>query len=229
MGLPDDRIRENLAQIENRISNACARADRDTGSVRLIAVTKTCPAATAQILINLGIRDIGENRVQEIVEKAPQLTGDHTLHLIGHLQTNKVAHVLPFVTWIHSIDREKLVSRIERCHTGAGRISALVEVNTSGEASKSGCMPDQCRALCERVASSTALEFRGLMTVGPLEGGEKATRASFELLRQLGDSCQDLAPRMELSMGMSGDFEWAIEEGSTMVRIGTALAGKRTL
>ncbi len=175
----------------------------------------------------MGVCEIGENRVQEIEEKAPLLKGRFSLHMVGHLQTNKVGHALLYVKWIQSIDREKLVSRIEFCHKGPDRVKALVEVNTSGEASKSGCLPQECRTLCERVAGSAALEFCGLMTSGPLNGSEKEVRESFALLRQLGETCHGLAPALELSMGMSGDFEWAIEEGSTMIRAGTALLGER--
>lgn len=209
------------------MSRACARAGRSADSVRLVAVTKTHPAETVQALIDLGLRDIGENRVQEIAGKAPLLKGPFDLHMLGHLQTNKVAPLLPLVSWIQSIDRERVVSRIEFCCKPGQKIKALVEVNTSGEASKSGCAAADVRTLCERVAQSAALEFRGLMTLGPLGAPEKQVRGSFALLRRLGDSVRDLAPQTELSMGMSGDFEWAIEEGATMVRIGTALFGER--
>lgn len=220
-------LQSNLAQVRGRVERACAKTGRTTDTVRLIAVTKMHPAETVQALIDIGVCDIGENRVQEIEEKAPLLKGSFSLHMVGHLQTNKAGHVLPHVSWIQSIDREKLVSRIENCHTGASKVKALVEVNTTGEASKSGCLPQECRALCERVAASSALEFRGLMTIGPLNSGERAVRESFSLLRRLGETVSSLAQTIELSMGMSGDFEWAIEEGSTMIRVGTALLGER--
>ena len=222
-----ERLLANLEAVENRIVRACEKAGRPRNSVHLIAVTKTHPATTVQTLIDIGIRDIGENRATEIEEKAPLLRGDFTMHMIGHLQTNKVGRVLPHVSWIQSIDREKLVSRIEFCHTGAQKLKALVEVNTSGEASKSGCRPDECKVLYERVRESSALEFRGLMTIGPLNGTEIETRNSFALLRKLAEECGDTGKALELSMGMSGDFTWAIEEGATMVRIGSALLGGR--
>lgn len=221
------RLLANLETIENRIVRACEKAGRPRNSVRLIAVTKTHPLATVQTLIDIGIKDIGENRVAEIEVKAPCLQGDFTMHMIGHLQTNKVSHVLPHVACIQSIDRERLVSRIEFCHSGAQKINALVEVNTSGEASKSGCAPDECKAFCERVRMSRALEFRGLMTIGPLQGTEIETRNSFALLRKLAEKCGVGGNTLELSMGMSSDFVWAIEEGATMVRIGSALLGER--
>ena len=225
---PDnEQLHANLESIRDRIDHACTRAGRPFQSVRLIAVTKMHPASTIQALIDLGVREIGESRVQEIEEKALLLRGNFSLHLIGSLQTNKAGRVLPKVQWIQSIDRERLISRIESLHRGGNRIKALVEVNTTGEASKSGCLPDECRRLSEGVAKCSALEFCGLMTIGPLNGSEKEVRESFALLRRLGGECRDLAPAVELSMGMSDDFEWAVEEGSTMVRIGTALLGKR--
>lgn len=222
-----NEIKQRLEVIFQRIAKACEKSSRSMEAVKLIAVTKTHPVETLQALIDLGIRDLGENRVQEIEQKAPLLKGDFTMHLIGHLQTNKVAKVLPLVQWIQSIDREHLITRIEKYHSGE-KLKALVEVNTSGESSKSGCLPEECRMLCERVASSTALEFCGLMTIGPLEGGEAQTRNAFAKLRSLGEQCRDLCKRsFELSMGMSNDFEWAIQEGSTMVRIGSLLLGER--
>jgi PLP dependent protein len=226
--VPDkDRIRTNIDSVLERMKRACEKAGRRPAEIRLVAVTKTRPVEIAQALIECGIKDIGENRVQEIEEKAPLLTGTFSLHMVGHLQSNKVGRVLQYVKWIQSIDRGKLISRIESCSGGHDKIRALVEVNTTGEVSKSGCSPQECRELCEQVKRSGALEFRGLMTVGPLQGGEKAARASFALLRRLGEDCRGLADPIELSMGMSGDFEWAIEEGSTMVRVGTALVGER--
>lgn len=223
----DNQLGLRLDSIRKQITDACVRSGRDKNSVRLIAVTKTHPAETLQALIDLGVKDIGENRVQEIEQKIPQLKGEFEIHMIGHLQTNKVSHVIPFIKWVHSIDRERLIKKIEQHHSGTGKIKALVEVNTSNETSKSGCQPDETRMICERIVSSPALEFCGLMTIGPLGGNEKKTRDSFSLLRKLAQNCSDLAEKIELSMGMSGDFEWAIEEGATMVRIGSLLVGNR--
>jgi pyridoxal phosphate enzyme (YggS family) len=223
----DEGLAARLKEIRGRIEGACRRAGRPPESVRLIAVTKNHPAETAQRLIDLGVRDIGENRVQEIEEKAPRLTGEFTVHLIGSLQTNKAQKVWPLAGWIQSVDREKLVRRLEGLYAGGERKRVLVEVNTSGEASKSGCPPEECGRLCETVAGSGALELRGLMTVGPLGGNEAAVRGAFAALFELSQKyCAGISVP-ELSMGMSGDFEWAIEEGATMVRIGTALVGSR--
>ena len=222
-----NELDRRLSDMRERIEIACRRAGRAADSVRLIAVTKNHPAATVQKLIDMGVRDVGENRVQEIEAKAPLLTGNFTLHLIGHLQTNKAQKVWPLAEWIQSVDREKLARRLEALHDGGNKKKALVEVNTSGEASKSGCDPNDCLRLCETVAQSDALELKGLMTVGPLDGDERAVRKSFALLRELSRKCCVGIGAPELSMGMSGDFEWAIEEGATMVRIGTALVGER--
>jgi PLP dependent protein len=222
------RLRANFETIEERILRVCQKGGRSRDSIRLVAVTKTHPVETVQALIDIGVKDIGENRVQEIIAKAPHLKGEFSLHMVGHLQTNKVASALRYASWIQSIDSLRIVDRIEHYHAGGEQIQALVEVNTSGEASKSGCTPQECRQLCERVAASNALKLRGLMTIGPLGGDEQLLRRSFKLLRQLGDEIVDLSPSPVLSMGMSDDFEWAIEEGSTMIRIGTALLGGRT-
>jgi len=222
-----ETLKRNLLEVNNRIVSAAKRSGRDPGQVRLIAVTKNHPVETVQALIELGVKDIGENRSKEIEQKWPHLQGEFSIHMIGHLQTNKVGHVLPYVKWIQSVDRENLIERIEKLHTGSGKIKALVEVNTSGDVNKSGCSVGDCRKLCERVTQSKAMEFCGLMTIGPLGADEKRTRDSFITLRQLSENLKDLAQKLELSMGMSYDFEWAIEEGSTMVRIGTLLVGER--
>jgi PLP dependent protein len=223
-------LQHNYEILLERIEKSCQKSSRNPDGIRIIAVTKTHPVETVQALIDLGIKDIGENRVQEIECKAPLLTGDYTLHLIGHLQTNKVAKVVPLVQWIQSIDSRRLADKIRSSITETGRkMKVLVEVNTSGEASKSGCLPSDCKELCDYAAKSPSLEFHGLMTVGPLVGGERETRAAFAHLRKLSEECGHLAKdgKPVLSMGMSGDFEWAIEEGSTMVRVGSLLLGNR--
>lgn len=223
----DTDLRERLDMISSRIESACTKSSRMRSSVKLIAVTKTHPASVIQDLINSGITDIGENRVQEIIAKAPELKGNFTLHMIGHLQTNKVASVLEYSKWIQSVDRIKLIEKIASLYKGSEKLNVLVEVNTSGEESKSGCKPDECRKICEAVAENRCLSLKGLMTIGPLGANESVTRKSFSWLRELGEKNHDLMESLELSMGMSGDFEWAIEEGSTMVRIGSLLLGDR--
>lgn len=225
-GMDFANLHRNYNVLKERIEKACQRSNRKFEDVRLIVVTKTHPIEIAQAVIDLGIKDIGENRVQEIEQKRPFLHGDFSMHMIGHLQTNKAAKVLPLVDWIQSIDSVRLVDKIENANAGK-KIPALVEANTSGELSKSGCAPEECLALCERVKASGALEFKGLMTVGPLNGTEGEIRKSFEKLRVLGEDCRHFSSHVELSMGMSSDFEWAIEEGSTMVRIGSLMLGNR--
>lgn len=220
-------LRDRLQVIRYRIGSACGRVSRSPDSVKLIAVTKTQPVAVMQALIDCGVQDLGENRVQEILEKAPHLTGHYSLHCIGHLQTNKVARVMPFIAMVQSVDRIRLVEYLERYCSEKSSLPVLVEVNTSGETAKSGCSPDQSRMLLERCLEGGRVCPYGFMTIGPLTGGEIAVRKSFAALRSTAEKCADLVPVPQLSMGMSSDFEWAIEEGSTMVRIGTLLVGTR--
>jgi PLP dependent protein len=216
---------ENLKE---RVAKACDACGRKPEDVRIIVVTKTHPAETLQQIIDAGIRDIGENRVQEIEQKVPLLKGTFEMHLIGHLQTNKVNKVVPLVHWVQSVDSIRLAEKIEHAAALAQKkIKALVQVNTSNEAAKSGCTGAECVELAERVAKSGNLEFCGLMTIGPLEASEADTRKAFSSLRKLSEQCGHLAPRIQLSMGMSSDFEWAITEGSTMIRVGTLLLGER--
>jgi hypothetical protein len=221
-------LKERLNTIHERIGAACVRAGRPVDSVKLIAVTKTHPVETLQALIDIGIKDLGENRVQEILDKAPHLHGTYTMHCIGHLQTNKVARVLPFVQMIQSVDRIRVVEYIEKYLPEQSAMPVLVEVNTSAEAAKSGCTPSECRNIIERIITGGRLIPSGFMTISPLDGDESAIRRSFALLRGIGEKHSDLIPHPQLSMGMSGDFEWAIQEGSTMVRIGTLLIGDRS-
>jgi pyridoxal phosphate enzyme (YggS family) len=218
---------ERYSMVSERIARACGRAGRPADAVTLIAVTKTHPVATLQALIDLGVRNLGENRVAEIVEKVPLLRGSFTMHCIGHLQTNKVARVVPHVGMVQSIDRERVIESLEKHLPEGAHLPVLIEVNTSGEASKEGCAPGTGRQLVERCLAGGRLTPEGFMTVGPLGGNERAVRASFILLRREAESVRDLIVVPQLSMGMSSDFEWAIEEGATMVRIGTLLTGGR--
>ncbi len=220
----NDSIQQRLEQLREDVAAHCARAGRSEDSVRIIAVTKTHPASVVQKVIDAGLMDIGENRVQEIEQKIPVLSGSFTMHLIGHLQKNKVNKVVPLVSWIQSIDSEKLLSRIETtCERLDKPINGLVQVNTTGEQSKSGISAEQALELCEKTAQSRWVRFRGLMTIGPLGGDEKQIRESFAQLRNLGEKCGELTEKLELSMGMSSDYGWAIEEGATMIRVGSAL------
>lgn len=222
-------IARQFADVRQKIVSAASAAGRSADSVKLVVVTKTHPVESIQAVIDAGATDLGENRVQEIEEKVPHLRGAYSMHCIGHLQTNKVNKVVPIVEWIESIDSSRLAAKVDAAAAAIGKkIKVLVQVNTSAEESKSGCMPQDCIAICEELARFKALDLRGLMTMGPLNGTEQTTRRSFALLRQLGEQCRNLVSGpFELSMGMSSDFVWAIAEGSTMVRIGSAILGSR--
>lgn len=226
-----DYLEQNFADIEAEISDACICAKRERDSVTLITVTKTYPVSLLQSVLDLGHVHLGENRPQEIIEKASQLKTPPVMHLIGQLQTNKVRKVLPYVGWIHSVDRVKLLEKIDdvalECNTS---VNILIQVNTSGEESKSGCHPDEAVSLCEEASRKQGVRFRGLMTIGPLHGDESAIKRSFLLLKDIADQVKDFTEtgNCELSMGMSDDFALAIECGATMVRIGSRLVGTRS-
>lgn len=224
-------LKQKIQQVQQRIAGACNRSGRDPSEVRLIVVTKTHPAKIAQAVIDAGIADIGENRVQEIELKAPQLQGQRVVHLIGHLQTNKIRKAVPLVDWIQSVDSVRLSEKLgETCRELNKKLSVLIEVNTSGEESKNGCLPitESISAIVESIISQPDLSLRGFMTIGPLTTDETQIRNSFAQLRNIGKKfATHCTGRCELSMGMSSDFEIAIEEGSTMVRIGSSILGSR--
>ncbi len=225
-----EHLEKNFTEVESEISAACDKAGRSRESVKLITVTKTYPVDLLQAVYETGRRDMGENRPQEIMEKAPQLADDANIHLIGQLQTNKVRKMVDLVSWIHSVDREKLLNKIESAATEFDKkINILVQVNTSGEESKSGCTPEEAVALCELAASKEYCQFQGLMTIGPLHGTEDDVRNSFIQLREIGEQVKHLVKgeQLELSMGMSGDFPMAIAEGATMIRVGSRIVGAR--
>jgi len=218
-------IAANLARVRERIARAAERASRSPDDVRLIAVSKTFPADVVTEAIRAGVTDLGENRVQEGAAKIPAVAaaGLHpTWHLIGHLQSNKVKPALDLFDSIHSVDSLELAERISRL--AAKRVTILLEVNTSGEASKFGLPPAEVERVASAVRDLPHIDLAGLMTVGPLAEGPELVRPAFRTLRDLRD---ELGLR-ELSMGMSGDFEVAIEEGSTMVRVGRAIFGARS-
>jgi len=221
-------IKNRYDSLQERVALACQRCGRNPSELRTIVVTKTHPVETAQAVIDAGIKDIAENRVQEIEAKMPHLKGDFNMHLIGHLQTNKVNKVVPLVSWIQSVDSVRLVEKIENSAKDVqSKIKVLVQVKTSEEETKSGCNEQECLEIAQRISQSKCLEFCGLMTIGPLDATEAVTRNAFAGLRTLAEQCRELTPHIELSMGMSSDFEWAIAEGSTMIRVGTLLLGQR--
>lgn len=227
-------LRDNLERVLDRIRRAEAAAGRPEGSVRLVAVTKGFPAERVDEAIAAGVRMIGENRVQEAYAKKPLVAGAAEWHLVGHLQTNKVARALATFDVVESVDSERLAREIDaRARREGRRVPALVEVNVSGEAQKTGLAPEALHRLLEAAARLEGLEVRGLMALGPLTEDARAVRAAFARLRGLADEAAArglLGPRggpAEVSMGMSDDFEAAILEGSTLVRIGRALFGPR--
>lgn len=217
-------------ELELRISEACRRAGRPREGVTLVAVTKTLPPEVVNAALAAGIADIGENRVQEYLGKRPML-GPHRFHMIGHLQRNKVRQIVGMCALIHSVDSAELADEIDRRSADRGLVTpVLVEVNTSGEASKHGIEPDAAAALVAHIAGCAHLELRGLMTVAAFLDDLEQVRPMFRMLRTLRDRLQAAHPAMrltELSMGMSHDYEVAIEEGATLIRVGTALFGAR--
>jgi hypothetical protein len=211
------------------MARALGRAGRPSGGVRLLAVTKGVPADAIREALRLGQTEMGESRIQEAEPKIALVGPGPRWHLVGHLQTNKVKRAVALFEEIHSIDSERLAEEVSRRAAEAGRTPAVyVEVNTSGDATKHGVAPEGLLALIERVRSLPALRPEGLMTIGPLRGGAEGARDSFRRLRALRDLAVEralLPADAGLSMGMSDDYEIAIEEGATIVRVGSALFG----
>jgi pyridoxal phosphate enzyme (YggS family) len=222
---------ERIGRIGEAIEAAAARAGRDPRGIELIAISKTVTAGRVREAHAAGLRCFGENRAQELAAKVAAL-GDLPLewHFVGHLQTNKVRQVMPAARLIHSVDRAPLAERIDR-RAAPGPQAVLVQVNTSGETSKSGIAPAELPALLDDCAALPHLTVDGLMTIGPLTDDAAEIRAAFRLLRTLRDReaarGRPRAPLAHLSMGMTGDFEIAIEEGATLLRLGTAIFGER--
>jgi PLP dependent protein len=219
---PRVSIAENLRAVRERMERAAVRAGRDPASVRLVAVSKTQPADAVRAAYHAGCRDFGENYAQELVDKAAALADlAPRWHHIGHLQSNKVRALAGKVALYHAVDRASLAAEIAR---RSERAAVLLQVNVAGEVQKSGCRPDDLPALVSAVRALGNIELRGLMTMPPAAEPE-AVRPWFRALRELRDH---LAPELpELSMGMSHDFDVAIEEGATLVRVGTAIFGAR--
>lgn len=223
--LNHDQIKRCLAHVRERIAAACARAGRATSDVTLVAVTKTVSAEVAACLPELGVLDLGESRPQELWHKSTVLPATVRWHLIGHLQRNKIERTLPLVHMIHSVDSVRLLEALEREAERLGRaVPVLLEVNASGEASKHGFAPAEVLPLAPRLQTLRHVQVRGLMTMAALQEPE-ACRPTFRALRELRDRLrQELGEAVaHLSMGMSNDFEVAIEEGATLVRLGSVL------
>jgi PLP dependent protein len=224
-------LADRLGLVTERIGGACARAGRAPESVRLVAITKGFPAGTVRDAIQLGLRDFGENRVQEAEGKIALVALPARWHLVGHLQRNKAKRAVQLFEVIHSIDSAAIAEEVSRrAVESSKRIACLVEVNTSGDAAKFGVEPGNALELLRGIRGLEGIHLRGLMTIGPLGGGAEGARRAFRRLAAIrGEAARAgvLAEDADLSMGMSGDFEIAIEEGATIVRVGTALFGAR--
>lgn len=223
-------VAENLAAIQARLANAVETAGRRPGEVELLAVSKTFPVETIQEAVDAGQVLFGENKVQELLTKQPALPSRLRWHLIGHLQSNKVRKVLPVVEAVHSVDSLDLASDINRIGGELGLFPKVyLEVNVAIESTKFGFTAKALREQLDALYSLDRLEIQGLMCIPPFSANAEDSRKYFVALRQLRDELEKLggAPLPKLSMGMSHDFEVAVEEGATMVRVGTAIFGGR--
>lgn len=226
-------IRTNLATVRQRIGRACERAGRPTEDVRLLLATKTVEPARIRIAIEAGATLVAENRVQEVRPKFEALKDlRYERHFIGNLQSNKINALVPYVSCIQSVDRWSLARKLQnRLEREGERREVLLQVNTSREESKFGLTPEDLPDFARRVAGLDALRVRGLMTIGLFAADPEDARPSLRMLRELRDQVREMnldgVAMEELSMGMSGDMEVAIEEGATIVRVGTAVFGKR--
>ena len=220
-------IADNLSTLADRIRSAAQAAGRDPGQVRLLAVSKTKPAAAIREVYAAGVRDVGENYLQEALAKQLELTDLPLIwHFIGPIQSNKTRAIAEHFDWVHSVDRLKIAQRLsEQRPAGLPALNVCVQVNVSGEASKSGCNPDELPALAQAIAALPHLKLRGLMAIPEPTDDPAAQAAAFARVRQLQDSLN--LGLDTLSMGMSHDLEAAIAQGATWVRIGTALFGAR--
>jgi pyridoxal phosphate enzyme (YggS family) len=223
-------VLHNAENIRLRIAAACRRAGRDPAGVTLVAVAKTFGSDRVREALSAGIRDIGENFVQELVRKRRDVNEEAVRwHFVGHLQTNKVRHIIEWIHLIHSVDSVRLGSEISKRAAAAGRAAdILVEINSTGEGTKFGVQPQMAFDLIRQLNALPNLNVRGLMTLGPAYSDPEQARPSFRLMRELKEELESRSFSVpELSMGMTGDYEVAVEEGATIVRVGTGLFGAR--
>lgn len=218
-----------VARVRQAITTACARCGRDPGEVTLVGVSKFHPAAAVQAVVDAGVTILGESRVQEATEKVPQLTGVTELHLVGRLQRNKAKAAVALFDVIQSVDRLPLAEALHAAAQAAGKVQRIfLQVNIGDETQKGGVAPAALAALLETVTALPGLRVEGLMCVPPYDLDPEAARPYFRALVRLAAAHRPAGARpLALSMGMSGDFEVAIEEGATHVRVGTALFGER--
>ncbi len=227
-------MKEGLEDTQQAIINAARRAGRDPSEVTLVAVGKTKPASMIQELYDLGVRDFGENKVQELTAKYEELPKDIRWHMIGHLQSNKVKYIVDKVAMIHSVDSLRLAQVIEKeaVKKNVDHVDVLLEVNVSGEESKYGMTPAEVEEQIDQFLDLERVKIRGFMTVAPFSEDPEEVRPYFKRLKQLSVDIQNKTIDNNidvglLSMGMSGDFEAAIEEGASFVRVGTRIFGAR--
>jgi pyridoxal phosphate enzyme (YggS family) len=224
-----DALAAAYKRVLDRIDRAARARGRDGSSVTLVAISKTFPADVVREAVAAGITDLGENRAQELKEKVSAVGAGPRWHFVGHLQTNKVRYVVGHAALLHSVDRFGLAEAVARRARNMGLVQdVLVEVNVSREAAKQGVEPPRAVALAEEVAALDGLEVRGLMTMAPFVDDPEDARPFFAELADLGATLAGRLPgATELSMGMSRDFEVAVEEGATIVRVGEAIFGPR--
>lgn len=223
-------IKENFSFVRERAAQAAVASHRNAEDVKIIAVSKTFPASAVQEAINAGVKVFGENRVQEAKEKIPQLTGNMSFHLIGHLQSNKAKQAVALFDVIHSVDTLHIAETINSEAKKLGKTQKiLVQINSSGEQTKSGAGFEDAVTLAGRCMDMSNIDLLGFMTIGPLSEDAAAIGAAFAKTKQTLDTTNARygTSLRELSMGMSGDFETAIKEGATMIRVGSLIFGRR--
>ncbi|UCH84944.1 MAG: YggS family pyridoxal phosphate-dependent enzyme [Candidatus Latescibacterota bacterium] len=223
-------IAENLLRVQERVRGACDRSQRRYEDVTIVGITKTFGPDRVDALVQAGIENVGENRVQEFLDKKPRVTMPCRWHLVGTLQRNKATKVIGQFELIHSVDRIKLAETLSRLGSERARSThILLEVNTSGESTKHGFGPDEVADVVGRVDEMPRLELDGLMTIGPFTDDLVRVRRAFQRLKRLKEDAERALGRnlRHLSMGMTDDFEIAIEEGATLIRLGRVLLGER--
>jgi PLP dependent protein len=226
------RLADSLPRVRERIADAASRAGRDPGEVRIVPVTKGHSLDAVEAALEAGLADVGENRIEELEDKASRIEpGRVRWHMVGHLQRRKAPRARELSQLLHSLDSVRLAERLDRVASGNGeRFPVLLQVNTSGEEAKYGFSPDEATAALERILELESLRVEGFMTMAPLTRDEAVLRGTFRRLRELQEavSVEVSAYRgTELSMGMSNDYELAVEEGGTLLRLGTVLFGER--
>lgn len=225
-------IKDNIECVEKEIDNACVRAGRGRSEVTLIAVSKTKPVSMLKDAYEAGARDFGENKVQELIDKIPEMPRDIRWHMIGHLQRNKVKYIVDKVYMIHSVDSLRLAGTISaEALKKQTEVNILIEVNMAEEESKFGAKADEVISLVEEAAKLPAIHIKGLMTIAPFVENPEDNRKYFKKMKQLAVDIMhkniDNVSMEVLSMGMTGDYKVAVEEGSTYVRVGTGIFGER--